>query len=263
MKIMQVINKTTNFESGVVDLKLYQTGFKTLTKIITSVPGQTVENAQTKNLVGYQFFHDLNNKQLEVRKVVDRYKVNYNDVIATYRRKVPNLIDFLYNWTSCVDYKSQIKSGDKADYKLFTKLVAAEKELYDYKNYSYDHIKRNAETLGQWGKDKRYVSCFHKAVFIANQFFRKFTFVCKGIRYSMPEHTLTSEMVALIDEDGYGQVVGATGTNTITKTSISNDSYLSISGPYQYTYDTNGKIPTHFTSLTVYSLAWFKSLVLL
>ncbi|MGL5713607.1 MAG: hypothetical protein ACRCX2_11360 [Paraclostridium sp.] len=161
-RIMQVIDKKTDFTRGTVDLKLYQTNFIGLTKVITSVAGQTVDNAVSGANVGFQFFHDLNTKQLAVRDYVDKYKPKYNAEIATKKKTVTNVIDFSYNWKSCVDYKSQIVEGDKADYRLFQKVVNAEKELYDYRLYAGDHIKRNCEIMASWGMNRNYGSCLKK-----------------------------------------------------------------------------------------------------
>lgn len=157
-RIMQVIDKKTDFSRGTVDLKLYQTNFVGLTKVITDVHGQTVANAVSGQNVGYQFFHDLNLKQLAVRDYVDTYKPKYNAEISAKKTTVTNLIDFNYNWKSCVDYRSQIVSGDKADYRLFQKVVNAEKELYDYRLYVSDHVKRNCDILADWSKEKKYGS---------------------------------------------------------------------------------------------------------
>ncbi|MGL4425840.1 MAG: hypothetical protein ACRCTC_06270 [Cetobacterium sp.] len=162
-RIMQVIEKKTIFDKGTVDLKLYQTGFISLTKIITDVPGQTVENAIPKQEIGYQFFHDLNDRQIVVRDYIDNiYKPKYNLEIDKKRKTVLDLIDFSYNWKSCVDYKSQVVAGDKADYRLFQKIVNAEKELYDYRLYAGDHIKRNCEIMSEWSKNRNYGSCLKK-----------------------------------------------------------------------------------------------------
>ncbi|MGL5100518.1 MAG: hypothetical protein ACRC6B_10920, partial [Fusobacteriaceae bacterium] len=161
-RIMQVIEKKNNFDSGTVDLKLYQTGFTALTKIITDVPGQTVDNALANQEVGYQFFHDLNNKQIAVRTYIDKFKTDYNNSINGFKNTITNLINFDYTWLSCVDYKSQIIAGDKADYKLFQKVVNAEKELYDYRLYAGDHIKRNCSIMGDWSRNRKYGSCLKK-----------------------------------------------------------------------------------------------------
>ncbi|MGL5051680.1 MAG: hypothetical protein ACRC6E_13790, partial [Fusobacteriaceae bacterium] len=109
--------------------------------------------------VGYQFFHDLNDKQIAVRTYIDKFKTDYNDSIDDFKKTITNLISFDYTWLSCVDYKSQIIAGDKADYKLFQKVVNAEKELYDYRLYAKDHIKNNAEKMFAWSKNRNYGSC--------------------------------------------------------------------------------------------------------
>lgn len=157
-RIMQVIDKRSNFTSGTVDLKLYQTNFVGLTKVITDVPGQTVLNATEGQNVGYQFFHDLCLKQLDTRNYVDRFKPVYNAEIDKKKPTVNNLLPFSYNWKSCVDYRSQIVSGDKADYRLFQKVVNAEKELYDYRLYVSDHVKRNCDIMAVWGAGRKYGS---------------------------------------------------------------------------------------------------------
>ncbi|MGL4999467.1 MAG: hypothetical protein ACRC5T_10905 [Cetobacterium sp.] len=161
-RIMQVIEKKSNFDNGTVDLKLYQTNFLGLTKTITSVPGQTVENATIEQEVGYQFFHDMNDKQIAVRNYLDNFLPKYNAEIIRLKATVKNLIDFSYNWKSCVDYKSQIVAGDRADYRLFQKVVNAEKELYDYRLYVGDHVKRNCSIMGEWSKQRNYGSCLKK-----------------------------------------------------------------------------------------------------
>lgn len=155
---MQVIDKRSNFMSGTVDLKLYQTNFIGLTKVITDVPGQTVLNAVEGQNVGYQFFHDLCLKQLDARNYVDRFKPIYNAEIDKKKPTVNSLLPFSYNWKSCVDYRNQIVSGDKADYRLFQKVVNAEKELYDYRLYVSDHIKRNCDIMAVWGANRKYGS---------------------------------------------------------------------------------------------------------
>lgn len=157
-RIMQVIDKRSNFMSGTVDLKLYQTNFIGLTKVITDVPGQTVLNATEGQNVGYQFFHDLCLKQLETRNYVDRFKPVYNVEIDRKKPTVNGLLPFSYNWKSCVDYRNQIVSGDKADYRLFQKVVNAEKELYDYRLYVSDHVKRNCDIMAVWSADRMYGS---------------------------------------------------------------------------------------------------------
>ncbi|MGL5963524.1 MAG: hypothetical protein ACRCZ2_03875 [Fusobacteriaceae bacterium] len=158
-RIMQVIEKKTDFGKGTADLKLYQTGFATLTKLITSVPGQTVDNATAGQDVGYQFFHDLNNKQLAVKSYLEaRFPKKYNDILTAIKAKGPQTNAFSYVWKSCVDYKGQIVAGDKADYKLLQKLVNAEKELYDYRFYAQDHMFNNLNIMREWSKNRKYGS---------------------------------------------------------------------------------------------------------
>ncbi|MGL4999408.1 MAG: hypothetical protein ACRC5T_10610 [Cetobacterium sp.] len=157
-RIMQVIEKKSNFDNGTVDLKLYQTDFLGLTKTITNVPGQTVENAKIEQEVGYQFFHDINNKQMAVRNHLGNFLTKYNAEITRLKAIVKNLIDFSYNWKSCVDYKYQIVTGDRADYRLFQKVVNAEKELYDYRLYAGDHIEKNCSIMSEWSKGRKYGS---------------------------------------------------------------------------------------------------------
>ncbi|MGL5964097.1 MAG: hypothetical protein ACRCZ2_06850 [Fusobacteriaceae bacterium] len=157
-RIMQVIDKKTDFSKGTVDLNLYQTGFKTLTKTISSVPGQTVDNAAAGQNVGYQFFHNLNDKQLAVRSYLDVFKNKYQNQINSFKGWGIDLFNFSYNFTSCIDYKSQIKAGDKADYKLLQKIVNAEKELYDYRLYASDHIRKNCSIMAEWSKTRKYGS---------------------------------------------------------------------------------------------------------
>ncbi|MGL4999476.1 MAG: hypothetical protein ACRC5T_10955, partial [Cetobacterium sp.] len=92
----------------------------------------------------------------------DKFLPKYDSEITRLKATVKNLIDFSYNWKSCVDYKSQIVAGDRADYRLFQKVVNAEKELYDYRLYAGDHIKRNCSIMSEWSKQRNYGSCLKK-----------------------------------------------------------------------------------------------------
>ncbi|MGL5950097.1 MAG: hypothetical protein ACRCZH_01590, partial [Cetobacterium sp.] len=160
-KMLQIIGKKTNHKNGTVDVELLQTDFESYTKTMTSVPGQTLDNATAGADVGYQFFHDLIARQLAVIPSFDNYKNQYNTAINSKKGKVTFLNNFIYNFGSLTDYRASFYDGQKADYKAFSRLIAAEKEMYDFTVFAKSHIQENCRLMGEWSKAKYYGSNFY------------------------------------------------------------------------------------------------------
>lgn len=292
-KIMQVISKNTDFKKGAVNLELYQTGFQELTKVVGSVEGQTLENAQTNTVVGYQFFQDLNNKQLDVRNYIDnKFKIEYNKIIEIKKGKVPTLYNFDYSWTSCVDYKNNLHEGMNADYALLTRIVTAEKELHDYRVYSQQHIKKNCEIMAKWSEDKNYLSNLSSFTLHwggPKQWQAEFQFYTTGFKQEMKTtFTGPSDEYITIPKSFLEKIpYGGTGTCRLYNTQgnitistydvkvykIENDSYFTLNNTYNapdlinrtwYTYSRTGQPATHFKDTTSeYNLKFFKTRVLI
>lgn len=159
-KILQVIKKDSDFENGKVKINLYDTSFKTLSKLMDSVPGQTVQNAATGQKVGYQVFRNLNSLQYAERVKLERFTSQYNSWVNTSKSKVSNLINFNYIFTSLTqNYSNAIVKDSKLDMLLLEKIVNPEKEIYDFIIKANDHMQSNLSKLREWSKKRRYGSC--------------------------------------------------------------------------------------------------------
>lgn len=164
-KILQVIKKDSNFQNGKVKINLYETSFKTLSKLMDSVPGQTVRNAAAGQKVGYQVFRDLNSLQYAERVKLERFKTLYNSWINTAKSKVSSLLNFNYIFSSLTqNYSNTIVKDSKLDMLLLEKIVNPEKEIYDYIIKADDSMQNNLSKLREWSKKRPYGSNVNKCV---------------------------------------------------------------------------------------------------
>lgn len=160
---MQVTRKNTDFEKGRIKLDLYETGFRQLSKVLGSVPGQTQLNASTGQIVGFEMFKDINERQWALKLKADNFSSIYNDWINKKKLKVSTLINFSYNFSSLTQYYyNGIKMGDKMDMFLMEKVVNPEKELDDFTLKGNDSMNNNLEKLKEWSKTKQYHSCVNQ-----------------------------------------------------------------------------------------------------
>lgn len=193
-KILQVIKKDSDFENGKVKINLYDTSFKTLSKLMDSVPGQTVQNAATGQKVGYQVFRNLNSLQYAERVKLEKFTSQYNSWVNTTKSKVSNLINFNYIFTSLTqNYSNSIVKDSKVDMLLLEKIVNPEKELYDFTIKADDHMQSNLSKMREWSKKRSYGSC-------VNQYISKtFQIEARGvlIKTKTPGHGVSASLVEI------------------------------------------------------------------
>lgn len=164
-KIMQVTNKNTDFERGRIKLDLYETGFRQLSKVLGSVPSQTQMNASTGQIVGFEMFKDINARQWSLKLRCDSFVSRYNTWINLANKKVGNLDNFSYSFSSLTqNYSNYIKQGDQMDMFLMEKVVNPEKELDDFTLKGNSSMSNNLNELKEWSKRKQYHSCVNQIV---------------------------------------------------------------------------------------------------
>lgn len=286
-KILQVIKKDSNFQNGKVKINLYETSFKTLSKLMDSVPGQTVQNAAAGQKVGYQVFRDLNSLQYAERLKLERFEGLYNSWINTAKSKVSSLLNFNYIFSSLTqDYSNTIVKDSKLDMLLLEKIVNPEKEIYDFIIKADDSIQNNLSKLREWSKSKVYGSnCknFVSGLSVGDTSIgwgiKSTTGPCswslqRGIENNKSRVTATNLQALSVGQSSSVRVIGGSSRDyivSITRLSLGNvsenDGYFTYSSVYPDGPNTGGfnlfNIPSpHFDTSNV-NLQFLKSRVLI
>lgn len=160
-KIMEIIEKRPDYKKGICSIKLLDTGFNQLTRKVGQKTGAKFMTAKTGDPLSKELLEDLNKAQLIVR---DKYKPlfdSYNTWVNSKKEIVPTLETFNYTFSSLVDYSKDIVPKETfADYYLLSKIIMAEKELYEVgKFWLVNNYKNNLGKMREWSKTKKYGSC--------------------------------------------------------------------------------------------------------
>ena len=161
-KLMEIIEKNPNFEKGTVTLKLLDTNFTQLTRKIGSDPtNYNYLNAKPETMLSKQLLVSLNQDQLKMITLLNRWLNAVNNQIDIYNKTMGNLSHFIYNFTSLIDYSSKyVPNQTLADYYLLTEFVNAEKEMYEFGRFwGAKHIYETGQKMKEWSKNKDYGSC--------------------------------------------------------------------------------------------------------
>lgn len=161
-KLMEIIEKNPNFEKGTVTLKLLDTNFTQLTRKIGSDPtNYHYLNAKPETMLSKQLLVSLNQDQLKMITLLNRWLNAVNNQIDIYNKTMGNLSHFVYNFTSLIDYSSKyVPNQTLADYYLLTEFVNAEKEMYEFGRFwGAKHIYETGQKMKEWSKNRDYGSC--------------------------------------------------------------------------------------------------------
>ncbi|MCF2611647.1 hypothetical protein [Fusobacterium perfoetens] len=161
-KLMEIIEKNPNFEKGTVTLKLLDTNFTQLTRKIGNNPtNYHYLNAKPETMLSKQLLVSLNQDQLKMIALLNRWLNAVNNQIDIYNKTMGNLSHFIYNFTSLIDYSSKyVPNQTLADYYLLTEFVNAEKEMYEFGRFwGAKHIYETGQKMKEWSKNRDYGSC--------------------------------------------------------------------------------------------------------
>lgn len=161
-KLMEIIEKNPNFEKGTVTLKLLDTNFTQLTRKIGNDPTNYYYlNAKPETMLSKQLLMSLNQDQLKMLVLLNRWLNAVNNQIDIYNKTMKNLSHFAYNFTSLIDYSSKyVPNQTLADYYLLTEFVNAEKEMYEFGRFwGAKHIYETGQKMKEWSKNRDYGSC--------------------------------------------------------------------------------------------------------
>jgi len=161
-KMLEVIEKSTNYKTGEVKLLLLDTNFSKLGKVIGEEPGKDWNNISDNDMLSKDLLQSLNDDQIEYVKTrllefTRQYNIWINDTI----NKVTGLNTWEYNFTSLIDWSSKyIPKVTPASYFLvLTDLVNAEKEMYDFSYFRANlHMNNNLNVLKEWSKTQNYTT---------------------------------------------------------------------------------------------------------
>lgn len=123
--MLEIIEKKNNTTAHNVSIKLLDTSFKHLVKLVSGV-GDSFDTVEEGSVISQNLLQDIINKQEEVN---DKY-FNYADDIDNYclRKNLITRVDRpLIN-----SYTSMIQEGEEVDYNLLTAIVETEKKLKQF-----------------------------------------------------------------------------------------------------------------------------------
>ena len=161
-KLMEIIEKSPNFEKGTVTLKLLDTDFDQLTrKIGTSSTNNNYKTVKVGDMLSKELLISLNQDQLEMKNLLNRWLNECNNRIDLLNKTVGTLKHFTYNFSSLIDYSSTyVPNETLADYYLVTEFVNAEKEMYEFGHFwGAKHIYETGQLIKEWSKNRDYGSC--------------------------------------------------------------------------------------------------------
>lgn len=164
-KLMEIIEKSPNFENGTAVLKFLDTSFTMLTRKIGSKIGANFITAKKGDPLSKELLVSLNQDQLVLKNKLLEWINKYNLWINSIKNKIVGVTNFYYNFSSLVDYTSKyIINGTLADYYMLTEIVNAEKELYEFGYYfAKNHMLTIQNQLKKWSITQPYGSCVNSA----------------------------------------------------------------------------------------------------
>lgn len=160
-KLMEIIEKSPDFEKGTATLRFLDTTFSQLTRKIGSKTGADFKTAKAKDTLSKELLISLNKEQLLLKDKLILWQQSYNAWINSIKGKITGATNFGYNFTSLIDYSSKyIVNKTLADYYLLTEVINAEKELYEFGHYwGRNHMISIQNQMKEWSKNKLYGSC--------------------------------------------------------------------------------------------------------
>ncbi len=160
-KLMEIIEKSPDFEKGTATLRFLDTTFSQLTRKIGSKTGADFKIAKARDTLSKELLISLNKEQLLLKDKLILWQQSYNAWINSIKRKITGATNFEYNFTSLIDYSSKyVVNKTLADYYLLTEVINAEKELYEFGHYwGRNHMINIQNQMKEWSKTKLYGSC--------------------------------------------------------------------------------------------------------
>lgn len=159
-KLMEIIEKSPDFEKGTATLRFLDTTFSQLTRKIGSKTGADFKIAKARDTLSKELLISLNKEQLLLKDKLILWQQSYNAWINSIKGKITGATNFEYNFTSLIDYSSKyIVNKTLADYYLLTEVINAEKELYEFGHYwGRNHMVNIQNQMKEWSKTKLYGS---------------------------------------------------------------------------------------------------------
>ncbi|MEJ6466655.1 hypothetical protein [Fusobacterium ulcerans] len=159
-KLMEIIEKSPDFEKGTATLRFLDTTFSQLTRKIGSKTGADFKTAKARDALSKELLISLNKEQLLLKDKLILWQQSYNAWINSIKGKITGATNFEYNFTSLIDYSSKyVVNKTLADYYLLTEVINAEKELYEFGHYwGRNHMVNIQNQMKEWSKTKLYGS---------------------------------------------------------------------------------------------------------
>lgn len=159
-KLMEIIEKSPDFEKGTATLRFLDTTFSQLTRKIGSKTGADFKIAKARDTLSKELLISLNKEQLLLKDKLILWQQSYNAWINSIKGKITGATNFEYNFTSLIDYSSKyIVNKTLADYYLLTEVINAEKELYEFGHYwGRNHMLNTLNKMKEWSKYRVYGS---------------------------------------------------------------------------------------------------------
>lgn len=159
-KLMEIIEKSPDFEKGTATLRFLDTTFSQLTRKIGSKTGADFKTAKARDTLSKELLISLNKEQLLLKDKLILWQQSYNAWINSIKGKITGATNFEYNFTSLIDYSSKyVVNKTLADYYLLTEVINAEKELYEFGHYwGRNHMVNTLNKMKEWSKYRVYGS---------------------------------------------------------------------------------------------------------
>ena len=157
---MEITEFKKKLNTGRATLTLLDTSFSQLTRKITSDTGADYTTVVAGDPLSKELIVSLNEDQIALK---ERYKTlfsDYNTWIIEKQSDITGLDTFDYHFSSIYDYSSDyVADTTSADYYMFTRIINAEKELYEAGNYWFmNNMRANIEVIKEWSKTRNYGS---------------------------------------------------------------------------------------------------------
>lgn len=159
-KLMEIIEKSPDFEKGTATLRFLDTTFSQLTRKIGSKTGADFKTVKATDTLSKELLISLNKEQLLLKDKLLLWQQSYNTWINSIKGKITGATNFEYNFTSLIDYSSKyVVNKTLADYYLLTEVINAEKELYEFGHYwGRNHMLNTLNKMKEWSKYRVYGS---------------------------------------------------------------------------------------------------------
>ena len=159
-KLMEVIEKKDDLANNRSTIKLLETTFKTLGKVLGSDPGKNWETFASNDIFSVHGLQSLNTEEKRLANRFVIFKDDFNVWIDSIKSKIPALSDMTHN-VIVNDYAfSYVPDITPVTYqRVLADIAIAERILYEGAyNEGQDKLNQNLQMIKDWSKTKNYGS---------------------------------------------------------------------------------------------------------